>query len=114
MGTWGYGPLESDEGSEWMEEAGRPVVRIIKKALTRRRLAYDDVRAASVLLKRGYEIELIPADAVAKLIPYAIDALESIGEIEYAQDFDDPAAVQKSVRKQVEELVELHEELPED
>lgn len=109
MGTWGYGPLESDGAAEWMEEAGRPVARQIKRALTKRRLDYDAVRAASLLIQEAFSISILTPDDIAKLVPLAIEALETLSDTEYVQEFDDPAAVQTSLREQVEGLVELHE-----
>ena len=114
MATWGYGPLDSDEAHEWIEglRAGRVLVKEIKKAFTSRRPDYDDVRAAAVMMERGYEIDLLSADDVRDLVPYAISALEDLSDTQVIQAFDEPAAVQKSIRKQVEGLVELHEALP--
>jgi hypothetical protein len=114
MGTWGYGPLDSDEAHEWIGDlrAGRVLAKEIKKALTGRRPDYDEVRAATVMMERGYQIGLLSPDDVQGLVPYAISALEELSETRVIQSFDEPAAVQKSIRKQVEGLVELHESLP--
>ena len=114
MGTWGYGPLDSDGAHDWISnlKAHTVLSKEIKKAFTARRLDYDAVRAAAVMMERAYEIDLLDPDDVRALTPYAISALEDLSDTQVIQAFDEPAAVQKSIRKQVEGLVELHESLP--
>ena len=114
MGTWGYGPLDSDDALDWIDnlKAGRVLGKEIKKAFTSRRTDYDYIRAAAVMISRGYKIGLLHENQVRELVPYAIAALEELNESTWVHEFDEPAAVQKSLRKQIEGLVELHEDLP--
>ena len=116
MGVWGVGPMDSDGALDWVDglRAGRVLAKEIKKALTSRRPDYDHIRAAAVMIKRGYKAGLLSADDVEDLVPLAIESLDELVESAHAHSYDNPAAVKKSIRKQVDGLVVFHEGLHEE
>ncbi len=116
MGAWGFDALDSDGALDWIDSlrAGRVLAKEIKKAFTSRRPDYDAIRAAAVMIERGYKAGLLNESDVADLIPLGIEALDELSDSAFVDSYDEPAAVKKSIRKQVEGLVVFYEELPEE
>ena len=112
MGSWGYDAMDSDSASQWQDDLTSVVAKSIKKTLTKRRSEPEHVRAASATIIRAYKCQFLIEDQVMELVPLAIDALEGLlDDSGWIESFDEPGSAKRSITKQIEGLVRLHEKV---
>ena len=66
------------------------------------------------MIERGYKAGLLTEDDVSSLITLGVEALDELSDSAIVDSYDEPAAVKKSIRKQVEGLVVFYEQLPDE
>lgn len=112
MGAWGYEPLESDTALDWIGDmrASKALQKDLEKGLHSKE--YEHIRAASHMLVLVHKCHLLSDRVVGELIQVAIPSLKKIlDDSKWSLDWDNPAAIQESIRSQIRELRSLDYQL---